>query len=66
MDPRDRLDEYGEEKISYSHGGPKPVQPIIGIIHSITCCISTVSTFIRMYTSSDSTYKVYNLQKKRR
>jgi hypothetical protein len=33
--PRDRLDEYGKEDISYFHWGPKPMQPITGIIYSI-------------------------------
>jgi hypothetical protein len=44
MGPRDRLDEYGEEKNSYSHWGPKPVQPITDIIYSIY--FQRVSTFI--------------------
>jgi len=43
MDPRDRLDEYGEEGISNSHWGPKPVQPITGITYSIMRYISSVS-----------------------
>jgi len=44
MGPTDRPDEYGEEEISYSHWGPKPVQPIIDIIYGIH--FQRVSTFI--------------------
>jgi hypothetical protein len=64
MAPTDRLDEYGEEEISYSHWGLKPVQPITGIIYSIMCYIFSVSLHSSECTHRPTSHIKYIIYRK--